>query len=83
MPKMSALEVIRVHVHDDGDVELQHHVMTPTLKMLYPCDLLFGLTEIVKGSLDKELVGYGCDPVRVKEAIDEVLEADYYDTIKV
>lgn len=83
MPKMSANEVIRVHVYNDGDVELQHHVLTPTLKILYPCDLLFGVTEIAKGSLDKELISYGYDPSRVKEAIDEVLEADFYDTIKV
>jgi hypothetical protein len=51
--------------------------------MLYPCDLLFGITEVAKGCLDKELISYGCDPVRAKKAIDEVLEADYYDTIKV
>jgi hypothetical protein len=83
MAKMSANEVIRVHVYNDGDIELQHHVLTPTLKILYPSDLLFGVTEVAKGSLDKELIGYGCDPTRAKEAIDEVLEADYYDTIKV
>jgi hypothetical protein len=83
MAKMSADEIIRVHVCDDGDIELQHHILTSSLKIIYPCDLLFGVTEIAKGSLDKELIGYGCDPARAKEAIDEVLEADYYDTIKV
>ena len=76
MPKMGAFDAIRVHVHDDGDTELMKHELTTTLRQVYPSDLLFGLTEIHKGALDKELISYGHDPERVREAIDEVVTSE-------
>jgi hypothetical protein len=77
MPKMGAFDAVRVHVHDDGDTELMKHELTTTLRHTYPSDLLFGVTEIHKGALDKELISYGHGPQRVKEAIDEVITSEY------
>lgn len=79
--KMGAREAIRVHVCDDGDVELQKHDMTTPLRMLYPSDILFYNTDVINERLDRELISYGCDPDRVKEAIEEVINADYLTTI--
>ena len=87
--KMGSFDIIRVHVHDDGDIELQKHHLDDLgripeyLKMTYPNDLFFDLAEIVKGHLDSELVSYGCDADRVKEAIDEVITSNYINTTKV
>lgn len=86
--KMGAFDVIRVHVYDDGDVELQKHAMDNngvplSLRTLYPSDVFYGVAEVGKGSLDAELSEYGCDPQRAKEAIDEVITSNYHTTIKV
>lgn len=86
--RMGAFDIIRVHVYDDGDVELQKHAMDNngvpiSLKTLYPSDLFYGVAEVGKGSLDVELSGYGCDPQRTKEAIDEVITSDYHIIVKV
>jgi len=75
--QMKAFDAIRLKVHDDGDVEL---TKVPTIDMdginhgysYYP------VAEIAKGSLDSELVSYGCDADRVKEAIDEVVTSEYH-----
>lgn len=77
MPKMGAFDAVRVHVYDDGDTELTKHELTMTLRQNYPTDLLFGVTEILKGALDKELISYGHEPQRVKDAIDEVVTSEY------
>ena len=83
--KMGFFDVVRVHVYDDGDVELQLHVMDDKgcPNSQYPSDLFFGVTEVGKGSLDKELISYGCDPQRAKEAIDEVITNGYNNPVKV
>ena len=83
MPKLDTRQVIRVHVFDDGDVELTKHPMNEHLRMNYPSDLFYGAAEIGKGSLDVELREYGCDSDRAKEAIDEALNAELYVSVKV
>lgn len=86
--KMGSFDVVRVHVADDGDIELQLHTMDNNgvplpLRTIYPSDIFYGVTEVSKGSLDVELSEYGCDPERAKEAIDEVITSDYHTIIKV
>lgn len=83
MPKLDTLQVIKVHVYSDGDVELSKHPMSEPLRTNYPTDIFYGAEEIGKGSLDVELIEYGCDPNRVKEAIDEALNAELYVSVKV
>jgi hypothetical protein len=77
MPKMTSLDVIRVHVHEDGDIELQKHDFSRMFMATYPGDLFYPVTEITKGCLDKELISYGADPKVAKRCIDEVINADY------
>jgi hypothetical protein len=86
--KMGFFDVVRVHVADDGDVELQLHAMDNngvplSLRTLYPSDVFYGVAEVGKGALDVELSEYGCDPQRAKEAIDEVITSNYHTVIKV
>ena len=83
MPKMKAFDVIKVHVHDDGDVELEKHVLTGALDQLYPFDLKFYITKVVNGALQDELISYGCEADRVKEAIEEVMDSEYHTTVTV
>jgi hypothetical protein len=80
---MTAIDVIRVHVHEDGDTELQKHYMKESLRIMYPGDLFYGPTEIGKGCLDKELIDYGIDPDVAKRCIDEVITADYSTIVEV
>jgi hypothetical protein len=77
--KMSALDSIKVKVQEDGDVEL---TKVNEVNILNDA-LYFGISEIADGGLDSELISYGCEPDRVKEAIDEVLTSEYNETIKV
>lgn len=81
--KMGFFDVVRVHVADDGDIELQLHAMDNdgvplSLRTLYPSDKFYGVAEVGKGSLDVELSEYGCDPERAKEVIDEIITSDYH-----
>jgi hypothetical protein len=79
LSKMSALDSIKVKVQEDGDVELtkvnEENILNNAL--------YFGISEVADGGLDSELISYGCEPDRVKEAIDEVLTSEYNETIKV
>ena len=79
LSKMSALDSIRIKVQEDGDVELTKVNEANILNDA----LYFGISEIADGGLDSELISYGCEPDRVKEAIDEVLTSEYNETIKV
>jgi hypothetical protein len=79
LSKMSALDSIRVKVQEDGDVELTKVNETNILNDA----LYFGISEIADGGLDSELISYGCEPDRVKEAIDEILTSEYNETIRV
>ena len=83
MPKLATRQVIKVHVYDDGDVELTKHPMSESLRINYPTDIFYDAAEIGKGSLDVELINYGCDPERAKEAVDEALNAELYVSVKV
>jgi hypothetical protein len=79
LSKMSALDSIKVKVQEDGDVELtkvnEENILNNAL--------YFGISEVADGGLDSELISYGCEADRVKEAIDEVLTSEYNETIKV
>jgi hypothetical protein len=77
MPKMNGFDMIRVHVHDDGDTELQKHFFSTGLTTLYPGDLFYDVRDITKGRLDGELQSYGTDPEVAKRCIDEVITAEY------
>ena len=79
LSKMSALDSIRVKVQEDGDVELTKVNETNILNDA----MYFGISEIADGGLDSELISYGCEPDRVKEAIDEILTSEYNETIRV
>lgn len=79
LSKMSALDSIRIKVQEDGDVELTKVNEANILNDA----LYFGISEIADGGLDSELISYGCEPDRVKEAIDEVLTSEYNETITV
>lgn len=83
MPKMTSNDVVRVHVHNDGDIELQKHELNPCTRMLYPGDILYAIAEVVKGCLDKELSCYGVPEDVAKRCIDEVIRADYHEIIEV
>lgn len=63
---------IKVHVYDDGDTELTT-VETSAGHKFFDTDLIFTPTEIASGALDKELISYGHEADRVREAIDECL----------
>ena len=83
LSKMSAFDSIKVKVQEDGDVELTKVASINQLEAFSGDALYFGISEIADGGLDSELISYGCDPDRVKEAIDEVLTSEYNETIKV
>ena len=83
MPLMKSFDAIKVHVHDDGDVELEKHMLTGRLNELYPSDLKFDITKVVNGALQDELISYGCEADRVKEAIEEVMNSEYHTTVTV
>jgi hypothetical protein len=74
---MTALECICVYVNNKGIVSLQKINMDKPR----PFGIYWGLSEIADGSLDKELISYGCDPKEVKEAIDKVMVAQLYEEI--
>jgi hypothetical protein len=81
MPKMNAFDVVRLHVHDDGDIELEKK---PSFQgELYPGDLFYDLRDITKGRLDAELQSYGVEPEVAKRSIDEVITSEYGTIIEV
>lgn len=79
---MQAHDSIRVHVECDGDVILTK-VPHDFNKSICFEDLFFGLTEIAKGSLDKELVEYGVRPEIAREGIDRTMIASYYEEVTI
>ena len=64
---------IKVHVYDDGDTELTLLEASHSHKFISN-DLIFTPTEIGFGALEKELISYGFDSDRAREAIDECLK---------
>lgn len=83
MPKMDSTEVIRVHVHDDGDIELTKIPHSPNNRINYPSDLFYNAVEILKCNLEAELMSYGTEQDRAKEAIDEVINSHQYISVTV
>ena len=83
MSLMTSSDMIRVHVHDDGDIELQKHTFSHGLTTLYPGDLFYDLQQVTDGRLDHELMDYGVDPEDAYKYIHEVITADYGTTIEV
>jgi len=70
-----------VHVYDDGDVELTAIDASPGHNFIDKKSLFFAPSEIADGSLDKELISYGCEPDDVKIAIDYTLKTTVGDSI--
>lgn len=68
---MTALDSICVYVEEDGDVCLKKIIHN---KEPRPWGLYFGLTEVTKGALKKELLTYGCDPDDIDKAIEAVIQ---------
>ena len=66
---------IKVHVYDDGDIELTNIEATPG-HVFTTSDLIFAPTEVSKGCLKKELISYGAEESDVVQAIDYVLASD-------
>ena len=68
---------VKIHVYNDGDVELT--------KLAAPCPLTEDLSFDVRGGhtnvLRAELIGYGHDEDRVDEAIKNVMAAEEHDPI--
>jgi hypothetical protein len=83
MPKMNGFDMIRVHVHEDGDTELQKHFFSSGLTTLYPGDLFYGIRDATKGRLEGELITYGVSYEVAKRAVDEVITAEYGVTVEV
>ena len=83
MPKMNGFDLIRVHVHNDGDIELQKHFFSSGLTTLYPGDLFYDVRDITKGRLEGELQTYGVELAVAKRCIDEVITAEYGVTVEV
>ena len=75
---MTALESICVYVYDDGDVSLKKIIHD---KQPRPFGVYFGLSEIADGSLNKELMSYGCDQEEATEAISAALKTQLYEEI--
>jgi len=66
---------IIVHVHDDGDTELIFVEANPK-HVFITNDLIYSQPEIAKGMLEKELISYGHDADRVREAIEDCLKGN-------
>lgn len=66
---------IKVHVYDDGDTELTLIEASPSHKFI-DSDLVFAPDEIAFGALDKELISYGYEADRAREAIEECLKSE-------
>lgn len=75
---MTTLESICVYVYEDGDVSLKKIIHN---KQPRPFGIYYSLSEITDGSLNKELINYGCDLSEITEAIDAVLKAPLYEEI--
>ena len=74
---MTKYDVIRVHVHDDGDIELQKHEYRLFLTSIYPGDLFYDMQQIADGRLDKELEEYGVDKKIAYKKIHEAITSEY------
>lgn len=83
MNLMTDTDMIRVHVHDDGDIELQKLPFSSVLTFQYPGDLFYDLQQVTDGRLDAELQSYGVDPEDAYKYIHEVITADYGITVEV
>ena len=83
MPKMTDRDVIRIHVHKDGNTELQKHLFASGLTYLYPGDLFYDLRDITKGRLDAELQDYGVEKTEAYDRIQEVITSEYGTIVKV
>lgn len=65
------MKFIKVHVYNDGDIELRSSEFRPDPTP----DLIFTPDEIASGALYAELVDYGCEADRARQAINECLLA--------
>jgi hypothetical protein len=65
------MKFIKVCVYEDGDIELKSYETRPEHTM----DLIFTPDEIASGALDAELIYYGCEADRARQAIKECLLA--------
>lgn len=71
---MDAHDSICVYVGNTNRVTLTRIIHD---KLPRPFGLYFGLSEIAEGSLNKELLTYGCSQKDITTAIDAVMKADY------
>lgn len=76
------MNYIKIHVYEDGDVELT--LMPASAGHTFMADdLVYDQNEIIKGDLNKELIDYGFEADRAKAAIDECLQSQPGEVVKV
>lgn len=84
MAEMTAFDVIRLCVHEDGDIELEK---LPRYNKKLPNsnlgDLFYFIREITKGRLDAELQSYGVAKDEAYARIHEVITSNYGTVVKV
>jgi hypothetical protein len=71
---MNAVTHIKVHVYNDGNIELTHIKVTEG-RMLINRDLVFSPAEIFHKALHNELLSYGVEENDIEKAVAYILKA--------
>ena len=71
---MNATPHVKIHVYDDGDIELTHVNASPG-QLLVNDDIIFSFTEVHHKALHNELLSYGVEEDDIEKAVAYILKA--------